>query len=76
MKAAEAGIGIAQVPSFMLGEALASGRLVEVLADRPRDTLGIYAVHPQGRFPQPKLRAFIDFVGERFKGIGPDNWPA
>lgn len=76
MTAAEGGVGIAQIPSFMLGEALASGRLVELLADRPRDTLGIYAVYPQGRFPQPKLRAFIDFVSERFKGMGPDNWPA
>jgi DNA-binding transcriptional LysR family regulator len=76
MKAAEAGIGIAQIPSFMLGEAVASGRLVELLADRPRDPLGIYAVYPQGRFPQPKLRAVIDFLSEHFKGMGPDNWPA
>ena len=37
MKAAEAGLGISQVPSFMLGDALAAGRLVEVLADRPPD---------------------------------------
>lgn len=76
MKAAEAGLGIAQVPSFMLGDALTSGRLVEVLAGRPRDIIGIYAVYPQGRFPQPKLRALIDFLGEHFKGTGPDSWPA
>lgn len=76
MKAAEAGLGIAQIPSFMLGDAVTSGRLVELLPDRPRETLGIYAVYPQGRFPQPKLRAFIDFLSERFKGVGPDNWPA
>ena len=75
MRAAEAGLGIAQVPSFMLGDALASGRLVEVLPDRPPDILGIYAVYPQGRFPQPKLRAFIDFLAEHFKGMGPDDWP-
>ena len=59
-----------------IGEAVASGRLVELLADRPRDPLGIYAVYPQGRFPQPKLRAVIDFLSEHFKGMGPDNWPA
>ena len=74
MKAAEAGLGISQIPSFMLGDAITTGRLVEVLADRPPDILGIYAVHPQGRFPQPKLRAFIDFMADRFKGKGPDNW--
>ena len=74
MRAAEAGLGIAQVPSFMLGDALTSGRLVEVLADRPPQMLGIYALYPQGRFPQPKLRAFIDFLAEHFKGKGPDRW--
>lgn len=76
MKAAEAGLGIAQVPSFMLADALTTGRLVELLPDRARETLGIHAVYPQGRFPQPKLRAFIDFLGEHFRGVGPDNWPA
>ena len=74
MRAAEAGLGISQVPSFMLGDALTSGRLVEVLADRPPQMLGIYALYPQGRFPQPKLRAFIDFLADHFKGKGPDRW--
>ena len=76
MRAAEAGLGIAQVPSFMLGDALASGPPRRVLPDRPPDVLGIYAVYPQGRFPQPKLRAFIDFLADHFKGMGPDAWPA
>lgn len=76
MRAAEAGLGIAQIPSFMLAGALSEGRLVELLPDRPRETLGVYAVHPQGRFPQPKLRAFIDFLTEHFRGMGADNWPA
>jgi DNA-binding transcriptional LysR family regulator len=76
MRAAEAGAGIAQVPSFMVAGALASGRLVEILANRPIETLGIYALYPQGRFPQPKLRAFVDYLAERFRGIGPDDWPA
>ena len=75
MRAAEAGLGIAQIPSFMLGDAIEAGRLVEVLPNRPPEILGIYAVYPQGRFPQPKLRAFIDFMAEHFKGMGPDDWP-
>jgi DNA-binding transcriptional LysR family regulator len=74
MRAAEAGLGISQIPSFMIGDALGTGRLVEVLADRPPDLLGIHAIYPQGRFPQPKLRAFLDFMVERFKGKGPDAW--
>ena len=70
MKAAEAGTGIAMTPDFMLGDALAAGRLVEVLPGRPADILGVHAVYPEGRFQQPKLRAFVDFLAERFKGAG------
>lgn len=76
MRAAEAGIGIAQIPSFMIGDAIERGRLVEVLANRTPDILGIYALYPQGRFPQPKLRAFIDYLAEQLRGRGPDDWPA
>ena len=60
----------------MLGDALARGRLVEILTDRTPEILGIYALYPQGRFPQPKLRAFVDHLAERFRGTGPDDWPA
>ena len=74
MKAAEAGLGIAQVPAFILGDAVTSGRLIEVLPGRPPEILGIYAVYPQARFPQPKLRAFVDFLADRFKGKGPNDW--
>lgn len=74
MRAAEAGIGVALLPSFILGDALETGRLVEVLPDRAPDLLGVFAVHPEARFPQPKLRAFVDFLVERFRGKGPDRW--
>ncbi len=72
--AAEAGLGIALQPSFITGDALATGRLVEVLPDRAADVLGVYALYPQGRFPQPKLRAFVDFLAEHFRGKGPERW--
>lgn len=74
MKAAEAGAGIAMVPDFMIGDALAASRLVEVLPGRPADILGVHAVYPQGRFQQPKLRAFVDFLADRFRGRGPGGW--
>lgn len=76
MRAAEAGIGIAQVPSFMLGDALAKGRLVEILTNRAPQVLGVYALYPQGRYPQPKLRAFIDYLADHFRGTAADGWPA
>ncbi len=74
-KAAEAGIGIVMLPSFILGEALRAGRLVEVLPDREPVVLGIHALYPEGPFPQPKLRAFVEFLVEHFRGGGPDDWP-
>jgi DNA-binding transcriptional LysR family regulator len=73
-QAAEAGLGIAMLPSFIVGDALERGRLVEVLPGRGPDLVGVYAVHPEGRFPQPKLRAFVDFLAETFRGRGPDAW--
>ena len=74
MKAAEAGLGIAMVPDFMLGDAIPAARLAEVLPDRPADILGVHAVYPEGRFQQPKLRAFIDFMVEHFRRKGPGAW--
>lgn len=72
-KAAELGLGIALLPTFILGDALVTGRLVEIMPDRD-DRIGIYAIYPEGRFAQPKLRAFIDFLAETFRSKGPDDW--
>jgi DNA-binding transcriptional LysR family regulator len=74
MKAAEMGLGIALLPGFIIGDALAAGRLVEVLPERGAERHGIFAIYPEGRFTQPKLRAFIDFLAEHFRAIGPDDW--
>ncbi len=76
LKAAEMGLGIALLPSFIICDSIQAGRLVEVLTERGPDRHGIYAIYPEGRFTQPKLRAFIDFLAEHFRGIGPDDWPA
>lgn len=75
LHAAEAGIGIALAPSFIVGNRVETGRLLEVLGHLEQDRPGIYALYPEGRFAQPKLRAFIDFLAEHFRGAGPDRWP-
>lgn len=69
-RAAVDGLGIANAPDFILGDALETGALVEVLPETRRPPLGVYAVYPQGRFPQPKLRAFIDHLVEGLKPEG------
>ncbi|HEU0221012.1 MAG TPA: LysR family transcriptional regulator [Paracoccaceae bacterium] len=74
LSAARRGIGIASVPSFFLGCPQGQAGLVRVLPDIEPRVLGIYAVYPPGRFPQPKLRVFIDFLAERFRGRTACDW--
>lgn len=74
LNAAVKGMGIAYLPSFLYHEAMAAGLVEDVIPDLPQTTLGIYAVYPPGRFTQPKVRAFIDFLVERFASKGPDTW--
>lgn len=74
LNAAVAGLGIAYLPSFLYGDAMRKGQVVEAIPDLPVEVQGIYAVYPPGRFTQPKVRAFIDFLARRYMDKGPDNW--
>lgn len=74
LSAAINGFGIAFLPSFLCSDALREGLLEPAIKDLPVETQGNYAVHPPGRYTQPKVRAFIDFLVEQFKDRGPDNW--
>lgn len=68
---AAAGLGIVQLPSFIVAEALADGTLEAVLCDyRLRDT-AVHAVFPHNRYLSTKVRAFVDFLAGRF---GPDPY--
>lgn len=70
-QAARDGIGIVLSPNFICAGDLASGALIELLPAHRPDPLGIYAVYPAGRFPQPKLRVFVDHLAAYLKGKGP-----
>ena len=72
--AAVEGIGIAMEPDFIVADELAAGRLVRVLADYAPAPTGIYAVYPSRRHLSAKVRAFVDFLAERFAAV-PD-WGA
>ena len=67
LRAALDGLGIASLPGFICEDALASGALVEVLPHARRPPFGVFAVYPQGRYTQPKLRAFIDHLVEALR---------
>lgn len=66
-----AGAGLAVLPTFIVGDDLRTGALRAVLPDVPVPGTAVYAVYPPQRHVPPKLRAFIDFLGERF---GPDPY--
>lgn len=74
LSAAEGGIGLAFLPSFLCGAAIKDGRLETLFDDVINREAGIYAVYPDNHFMQPKLRAFIDFLVEEFKGAEGRLW--
>lgn len=74
LNAAISGLGIAYLPSFLYAEAKQQGLVEEAIPELPVETQGIYAVYPPGRFTQPKVRAFIDFLVQAFAEKGPENW--
>ncbi|CAI2492438.1 LysR family transcriptional regulator [Serratia ficaria] len=66
-----AGLGICQMPTFIVGEDLAQGRLVELLPAYRLPAHAIYAVYPERRLVPAKVLAFIDFLLSQFGGEEP-----
>lgn len=61
-----AGHGIFISPTFISWEALAKGKLVQVLPDYRIPSINAYAVYPQTRYLPQRARSFIDFLVRRF----------
>ena len=61
------GAGIARLPDFMVAAPIRAGQLVALLVDEhhPARTPA-FAVFPPGTQKSPKVRAFVDFLIERF----------
>jgi DNA-binding transcriptional LysR family regulator len=64
--AALGGLGLTELPTFIVGRDLQSGTLVSVLGDFTPQTMALHAVYPHARHLSPKVRVFIDFLAERF----------
>ncbi|NHZ88368.1 LysR family transcriptional regulator [Massilia sp. CCM 8733] len=68
---AEQGMGIACLPDFAVGAALADGRLHAVLAEHTRHNGVFQVLWPSSKHLSPKLRALIDFLSsEVFANAG------
>jgi DNA-binding transcriptional LysR family regulator len=64
--AAVKGLGIALLPSFIVGPELQSGRLRTVLTAYQPQPLTIAALYAPSRHLSPKVRTFVDFLVKRF----------
>jgi DNA-binding transcriptional LysR family regulator len=60
------GMGIAYEPDFMVGPELRAGRLMPLLREFSSPPSSIYVVYPSRRHLSAKVRAFTDFLSERF----------
>lgn len=62
--AAEAGLGIAQLPAFVVKEAMERGALELVLAEWFPEPAPLHIVYPQNRHLLRKVRVFVDWLAE------------
>lgn len=61
------GRGIACLPDFSFKKALAAGELKTVLDKHMTQSTTFWILWPSSKQMTPKVRAFVDFVAERFK---------
>ena len=60
------GLGLANLPTFIVGPDLQSGTLASVLDAFVTQDLSISAVYPHSRHLSPTVRVFVDFLASRF----------
>jgi DNA-binding transcriptional LysR family regulator len=66
--AAAHGLGVVIQPTFLASEAIRRGNLVPLLTQYEWPVSPAYAVYPPTRHLSYRVRAFIDFLVERFSG--------
>ncbi|MCC5969170.1 MAG: LysR family transcriptional regulator [Pararhodobacter sp.] len=76
LSAAEAGLGLACVPSFVAAGALRAGRVQQVLRAYEAEPFSVLALYPHSRHLAAKVRVLVDFLAERYRGTPPweDGW--
>jgi DNA-binding transcriptional LysR family regulator len=63
-----AGSGIAQLPTFLLADAIERQQLLPVLTAFPTPEVGLYVLRPPGHVVPGKVRALVDLLVARFGG--------
>lgn len=70
-KAAIAGIGLARLSTWLVAPDIRAGRLVSVLPQYTHEKSAYYALYPHRRHLSRKVRAFVDFLVEKFTPMPP-----
>lgn len=75
--AAVCGLGLALLPTYMVGQDLRKHRLQAVLKDYIPAPLEIHAVYPHRKHLSAKVRTFVDFLHGRFHPVPSwEEWTA
>ncbi len=61
------GIGIGRIPLFCCEQEIVDGVLEMILVDYEQPEIGVYAVYPHRQYLTAKVRAFVDFLVEKFE---------
>lgn len=64
--AAQAGLGLCILPSFIAAPAIEDGSVEVILRDQPLEEGALHAVMPPGRAVTARVRALVDFLVARF----------
>ena len=67
VRLAEAGCGIALLPSFAVAGPIREGRLRAVLPAEKADHRALRLLWPRSKYPMPKVAAFVAFMTERLR---------
>lgn len=70
LAAVEAGMGIANLLSYQLADALGAGRLITLLADEQPPPLPVHLLFEPSRAGLPAVRAFVDAMKARMRTVG------
>ena len=68
LAAAEAGLGIARVPSFIAGPRIRGGHVRALLQEVEQAPSSLYTLYPPGRHLAVKVRALVDFLVGCYRG--------
>jgi len=71
LDAALAGQGLAYLPTWLMGAALARGELEMVLSDSAVDDIPVHALWPKTRDLAPKIRVVVDDLLRHFSPVPP-----